>query len=165
MLVVPCISSLWGLPIKARSTPYTLVVLFRATGPNDIPSSSLLYFHNERSFRHGFHNKRYAQVELSEMHDDEEPRVYGGIPEHLEVAISYLNAMNTKKLGCYLAWICGVSSQSVSSHSSHVALRGSHGLSKQVGRAADLVKGRVSATCFPCASALACSWDQAFFMK
>lgn len=101
------------------------------------------------------------------MHDDEEPRVYGGIPEHLEVAkrlilkcnehqkvrlLSGLDMWRLKpvpSLRIPAMWLC----------------EGSHGLSKQVGRAADLVKGRVSATCFPCASALACSWDRSLLYE
>jgi beta-glucosidase len=109
-----------------------------------------------------FPQKRYRQVELSDLNDEEEPRVFGGIPEHLEVAkrlvlscderqkVRMLSGLDMWRLKPVPAlripalWLC----------------EGSHGLSKQVGRAWDLVRGRVPATCFPTASALACSWDR-----
>lgn len=111
--------------------------------------------------RNGFRKKRYTQVELAELNDEEEPRQYEGIVDHFEVAkrlvltcderqkvrlLSGLDMWHLKPVPSIhipALWLC----------------EGAHGLSKQVGRATDLVKGRVPATCFPTASAMACSWD------
>lgn len=111
--------------------------------------------------RDGF-KKKYAQVELTEFNDEEEPRNYGGIEEKLEEATSLLQSFDQRQkirllsgldlwhlkpvpsLRIPALWVCD----------------GPHGLRKQVGQSLDPVKRRVPATCFPTASALACSWDR-----
>lgn len=114
------------------------------------------------ALRSKFRKKNYEQVDLSED-EGQDSLEYGGIQSRMAEAKRLLTFFTVRQkirllsgldmwhlkpipsLKIPALWVCD----------------GPHGLRKQTTRGAmDLVKGRVPATCFPTASALACSWDR-----
>jgi beta-glucosidase len=115
------------------------------------------------SIRDKFKAKKYEQVELTDVLGQDEEHIvnHGGIEERLEVAGRCLESFDLRQKvrllsGLDLWHLKPIPSLRIPSL---WMCNGPHGLRRQVGRSTDPVKGRVPATCFPTASALACSWD------